>query len=244
MVISTVVFSGCCLSSWAYLSTDPLQHVEQQRQARAAEVPIPAELPGLFSVGGNAVTNGQFMSGQTGWSSTGSVTVLSEEAILRDTTDTALLYQAVALSSGVYTISFDFSSGLDDGFAPGTFPDTFFASLYFIDDLSSFDLVGGVFDATAALMDLDFSGAFNVLGTLTASDKGPGWSRFSTDFTLNQAHVVIAFELAGINGTPDDSSVLIDNVLLAVVPEPSTWVLMAVAGVGLAALRRRRSAGV
>jgi hypothetical protein len=49
--------------------------------------------------------------------------------------------------------------------------------------------------------------------------------------------------MAGLNGVPDDSAILIDNVLLTVVPEPSTMILLAAGGVGLVVLRRRPRAG-
>ncbi len=213
-----------------------MQHELLRQQSQLAKVPLPQTL----SLNGNAIQNPAFESGLSSWITTGSVTVVANAAQLSDNPDAnALLHQPVALTSGVYTITFDFSPELSNQFSPGTFPDTFFASLYFIDDLNQLDIPGNGFDAATGLMDLDWQGAFNVAGLIGPSPLGPEWSRFSHDFQMTHAHVAIAFEQAGLNGITGDSSVRIDNVVIALVPEPASLVLFVLAGLCWVIRRRR-----
>ncbi len=189
---------------------------------------------------GNAINNGMFDSGLTSWTGTGSVSVVSAEAILGDAgASDPVLFQLVPLASGTYTIEFDFQSGLSSNVNIGTFPDTFFASLYFTDTPGSFDIGSGAFDASLGLLDLDYNGSFNSAGTISPSGKGGSWQHFSATFVNANGFVAATFELADLNGTDDDSQTLIDNVSIAVIPEPST-LLLAVSGVLLVLCRSRR----
>jgi len=236
LLILLCVLVGTTVSSHAFFVDNPIQHELLRQQGQLAKVPLPETL----SLSGNAIQNPAFDAGLSSWVTTGSVTVVANEARLSDDPDaTALMYQPVQLTSGVYTITFDFNSELSDQNSPGTFPDTFFASLYFIDDLNQLDIPGNVFDAATGLMDLDWQGAFNVAGLISPSPLGPGWSRFSHDFQMTHAHVAIAFEQAGLNGVTGDSAVRIDNVVIALVPEPASLVLFVFAGL-LWVIRRRR----
>jgi hypothetical protein len=188
---------------------------------------------------GNAVDNGDFSLGLQSWETSGDVFVSEEEAEVADgLPGGARLYQVVTLTGGDYILSFDVRSSLSSAFAPGTFPDTFFASLYFIDEAGDLDIGGGVFDAALGLMDLDWQGVFNSSGTVGPSVKGPGWFHYSTVFSMDYNHVAVAFDLVNLNAQTGDSAVRVDNVMIAVVPEPSTWGL-ALAGMAWLIWRRR-----
>lgn len=189
------------------------------------------------------VVNGNFDSGLSGWTVTGDVTATAE-ATLSDATDGyAALYQPLALAPGQYRIEFDVLGLLSSDLSadPNAFPDTLFASLYFINDLSSFDLAGAVFDDSAALLDLDASGPLYVAGTLSQSALGPDWMHLSFDFQNQYSYVVPVFELVDFNYLSGDSAASVDNVSITatgVVPEPSSLVVLAL-GVGGLFVRRR-----
>jgi hypothetical protein len=215
--------------------SDPLTYDIQRERGRASGFLPPSSL----SMNGNAITNGDFRSGLDAWTTTGEVSEDNEEAVLVDgPSGGAMLFQGVDLVADTYVLSFDVQSALSSAFTPGTFPDTFFASLYFIDDAGDLDIGGGVFDASLGLMDLDWQGVFNSVGTVGPSLKGPGWFHYSTVFVMNHAHVAVAFDLVNLNGQPGDSSVRLDNVMIAVIPEPSTWGLT-LAGLAWLIWRRR-----
>ncbi|HEX5176928.1 MAG TPA: hypothetical protein VFV83_07865, partial [Chthoniobacteraceae bacterium] len=63
-------------------------------------------------------------------------------------------------------------------------------------------------------------GAFDVHGTISASSKGPDWSRFTATFDNLHSFVVPAFELRDLNLINNDSAVALDNVVMFAVPEP------------------------
>jgi len=232
-----VLLSAFPLTARGALVEDPIKHESLMQHARGLNVSLPQTL----SISGNALDNGTFESGLSSWNSSGTVQVVSEEAVVSDATNPgAYMYQAVELNAGEYTISFDFSSDLSPNFSQGNFPDTFFASLYFIQDINQFDLPGGVFDDAAGLMDMDWAGVFNSIGVIGPSLKGPEWNSFSHSFNLTYNYVVVAFEVAGLNGNSGDSSVQIDNVAIVLVPEPSTWAFVTT-GLLLFIYRKRRA---
>lgn len=199
--------------------------------------------------------NGDFSNEFAGWRTEGDVAAVNGEAALGDNAAFySLLQQGVALAIGDYTFAFDFKnqlSGTVPNDPPFAFLDTFFATLYFTDDLNGFHLAPGGFDAAAPLFSLDANGVFDSFGGIGPSGKGSDWSRFSLNFHNSHAYVVPVFELLDMNFLDSDSRVLLDNVGITktpeptVIPEPSTVVLT---GCGILTLliarARRRSRGL
>ncbi len=184
-----------------------------------------------------------FSAGLGGWTTTGDVTMASGEAIVGDNnTEISRLSRAYELGAGTFTVEFDYKNDMSDAYQPGhTFPDTFFASLYFTSDTNSFDIDGGQFAASQKLMDLDYQGAFNVDGTVGSSLKGVDWQHFTGTFTTTNQYWVLAFELNDLNQENNDSSARLDNI--RIVPEPGSWCLALFGLMALpSALRRRRAA--
>ncbi len=198
------------------------------------------------------IVNGDFSSGLSGWTQGGDVSVNSSgEAVLSDENNWySWLYQGAALSPSTYTIEFDFQNNLsgvipDD--PPWAFFDTFYASLYFTDDMASFDLTASVYDEAHSLFNMDYNGVFDddfnpgtTNGTLSSSSKGDDWTHFSFTFQTSYAYAIPVFELYDYNYLFGDSQVLIDNVSIAPVPEPATILLLGTGLVGLVSIRRRR----
>lgn len=183
-------------------------------------------------------------NGLTGWSTLGDVTTANEEAVVGDNGAVdSLLNQAIALAPGQYSLQFDFLNGLS--FVPPNLGllDTFFASLYFINDVIQLDILGGGFDATTQLFDLDANGVFNLTGSVSASGKGGNWQHYSLTFQNSFNYVVPAFELFEQNFINADSSVRIDNVTVTatVVPEPGTMLLVGSGLLLIGRMARRRA---
>ena len=196
--------------------------------------------PRLFVSAGPEVDD--FSAGLVNWTNSGDVSVSSEEMVLGDsTTNRTITYRPFALAPETYTIEFDFNNQLSDTFDTGTFPDVFFASMYFTDDLGAFSIVSNMFAASLALMDLDYIGPYNVLGTIGASIKGPQWSHYTGTFTTSNTYSILAFELDSLNETSGDSAVRIDNISITVVPEPASILLVALGLAFLLSTRRRLS---
>lgn len=195
-----------------------------------------------ISTGSAALINSDFSSGLTGWTSQSDVTINNQEAVLKDDGATdSLLYQPVALAPGQYRVEFDFLNDLSPGPPTFGFLDSFFASLYFINDLSQLDILGGTFDAVQPLFDLDANGVSGLTGSVGASSKGGSWQHYALIFLNTSNYVIPSFELLEQNFINADSTVRIDNVSIevSVVPEPNTFLLL---GSGVAAffLFRRR----
>lgn len=193
------------------------------------------------------VINGDFSTGLSDWTASGDVSATTEATLGDNGEIYSYLLQPVALANGQYRIEFDFLNLLSSDLTGdvNAFPDTFFASLFFTNDLPSFDLVGAVFDDVTPLMDLDASGALNVAGVLSPSVAGPNWTHFSFDFTNNYSYVIPVFELLDFNFVSADSVVSLDNVSITqptgVVPEPATLTLMAMGLAGCIATRKRHA---
>ena len=191
------------------------------------------------------VTNGNFSAGLSDWTTQGDVSAASAATLGDDGEIYSLLFQPVALAPGQYQFEFDFQNLLsaDPGTDPNAFPDAFFASLYFINDLPSFDLAGSVFDDALPLLDADSSGPVALAGVLSPSVAIPGWTHYTLDFTNNYSYVIPVFELLDFNIVSGDSAVNLDNVSITqptgVVPEPATLTLLAMGLAGCLASRKR-----
>jgi len=206
----------------------------------------------VISVNAMPLQNGDFSDELAGWLTEGDAVAVNDVAVLGDNSAFySLLQQGLALADGDYTMSFDFKnqlSGTVPNDHPFAFLDTFFATLYFTDDLNGFNLAPGGFDTALPLFSLDANGVFDNSGAIGPSGKGADWSRFSLTFHNSHAYVVPVFELLDFNFLDNDSRVLLDNVGITqapkptVIPEPSTIVLT---GCGILTLliagARRRS---
>ena len=159
--------------------------------------------------------NTDFVRELESWTVEGDVGVVTDAALLSDKASThTFLYQGAARARGSVRVEFDFRSLVSKTVPQNAASDTFFASLYFIHELSRFDLQARVFDDAAALMDTDFTGTRSSVGAISESARGPEWHHFEAIVPNRYAFVVAVFELVDQNGIPDDSAVLVDNVVV------------------------------
>ena len=180
---------------------------------------------GQLSANAGFVGNADFSDGLNQWTTSGNVINLNQEALIGDDGSAHnILYQGVAVSLGTLMVDFDFRNLLSGSIPMGTFPDSFFVSMYAINDINLFDLQNNVFDDELPLMDLDANGVFNNMGTIEMSMKGPDWLHFSATFENTHNYVIPVFELFDLNLVQDDSAVLVDNV--RVIPEPRSVTLV------------------
>ena len=165
---------------------------------------------------GAGIRNGDFSQGLQSWKTAWHVTAADGEVLLADTAAPhAFAFQAIPCGTGsTLTVAFDFRNSLAATNAAGTFRDSFYASLYEVDDPAGFVLEHDKFGASRGLMDLDAGGPFDVHGAVTNSAKGAGWSRYSGTFSATCSNVVVVFELYDLNLSPGDSAVRIDNVVV------------------------------
>ena len=190
-----------------------------------------------------SLINGDFSNGLTGWTRAGDVSITAnEEAAVGDNSETwSALYQPMKLAPLTYTIEFDFLNNLSREVPDGTFLDTFYASLYFIDDITQFDLLSLHCDDWQPLADMDSSGVFNSYGgSIGSSTKGQDWLHYSMSFENAYAYVIPTFELSDFNFFDNDSEVFIDNVRINPVPEPATILLLGAGLAGLGGFLRKR----
>ncbi|HZJ16488.1 MAG TPA: immunoglobulin domain-containing protein, partial [Chthoniobacteraceae bacterium] len=168
----------------------------------------------------DALVNGGFDSGLSGWQTQGGVFPSMGVAVLADDSFTSgLLWQPVASLDGRFTLTFDYNNALSASVPQGALADSFFATLYFTDNLATFDIAGGMFDQAISLFDLDATGLANVTGSIGPSSKGANWSLFTLTFDNTHGFIVPAFDLRDLNLVNDDSAVALDNVKLTEIPE-------------------------
>lgn len=200
-----------------------------------------------------SVVNGEFSDALSEWTAADNVSVdTAGHAVLGDSgADSRALYQGVALAPGKYQLSFDFNG---NGLSPSgpSFLDVFSASLYFTNNLGSFDpLDPSTFAASPdpGLFDLDSSGkTFWEAGPDNITSNGPNtppspWEHFNFLFDQTYAYAIPFFELFNVGNVPGDSTVLLDNVSIqpASAPEPAPILLLATVLLPLAATRWRRT---
>jgi len=179
-----------------------------------------------------------------GWHYGGDVSALDTSIRLGDhDASWSYAYKFVYQERGPYRFSFDFKNELsDEPYIPEnhnfSFLDSFFASLYFINECSRFNLKTCSFDYVLPLFDMDYTGPFKVYqGQITPSSLGDDWLHYETIFTNHFHKVVPTLELFDENYIDNDSFVLIANVNISQVPIPSTFFLL---GTGLLAFTARK----
>ena len=182
-----------------------------------------------------------FSAGLSAWGAIGDVAADAAEAVLADGGAAySAIYQPVALPPGLYRVEVEVQGGLSAAVPSGTLPDTFFASVYSVDDPARFDLLTGAWDAATPLFDLSAAGFSGVQGALGPSALGVDWTHFAGTFDLDLAYAVPVFELVADNAIAGDSLVRLDNLRIVLIPEPRVG-LMLVAGTAVLAARKRRT---
>lgn len=193
------------------------------------------------------LVNGDFSNDLNGWYSAGTTVSSDGIAVLSDSvTSLSYLYQPVAGITGAkYQYSFDIKTDSSIVVPDFSFPDTFFASLYFVDDKSSFDLsTPTTYDDALAILDADTWGVTVWDGEFSPIAGTVDWFRYSLTFQNEYNWIIPTFELLASNLIAGDSTVYIDNIALnetAPIPEPSTLLLFCSGLVGLAGLARSRN---
>ncbi|BBO87547.1 hypothetical protein DSCOOX_07270 [Desulfosarcina ovata subsp. ovata] len=155
-------------------------------------------------------------------------------------------YTAVDATPGSYTINFDFRSEMSADVPNFTWPDAFFATVYYVDGLSQFDLESSSYDDWDELFSLEYLGPYDNYGSITASALGGDWYHFTATLDNEYNFIIPTFELYDGNFITGDSWVEIENVNVvldsspAPVPEPGTMLLMLTGLTGLGAAMKRK----
>jgi len=220
---------------------------------------------------GNAsaqIINGDFSTDLSGWTTggvnmtdenppaavitAGDVKVENGEAVLLDGSPGAniifysFLYQDVELDPGWYTLELDFKYAFSRDAEDGFFPDSFYASLIYTDDLSLVDLYNMAYgEDLLPLFAIEDGVASYDDGEPTGTDpnaKGIEWIHYKVRFQNSFAYVMPTFEIYGDNGSLD-SEIRLDNISITKeinpIPEPKT-ILLLTAGLACFALMRLR----
>lgn len=184
-----------------------------------------------------------FSDGLTGWTVTGNVKAVAETALLSDAGAAhSTLHQAAEWDAPTFTIELEFQDLLSNTIEPGRFPDAFFASAYFVDDLGSFDLATLSYDHALPLFTITTGQDLLVhTGTVGPGESGENWQRYQATLSCDYAYVIPVFELLDYNLTTGDSGVQIDHVLI--IPEPRVVALLGLGTVILLRVTRRRRVG-
>lgn len=128
-----------------------------------------------------------------------------------------------------YTLTFNYALGQQSGYT-GANTDNYWRVL-FGQSATEKDFAAG---AT-----LTNTSAQNAAGLSIAQGGFSGWQTASMTFTAQNATQVLSFLAQGSPGAPP--FLLLDNVSLAAVPEPTTWAMM-LGGIGLMGFVARRRA--
>ena len=157
--------------------------------------------------------NGEFNEGLARWTAQGDVTVSAGTAQLGDRSGSgSRLYQVLRLG-GPSVLSFEWNGILSPVVPLGRAPDTFFATLYFLNQRDSFSPTPGGFQFAQQLLDQDRDGVSLVTGTTTPGSRA-GWTRFSLNLDQRSSYVAPVFELFGDNLIGNDSVALLDHMKL------------------------------
>ena len=202
----------------------------------------------LFSLGllihfSPANSQGCTCSALDGWHYGGDVSASGCDKALGDHgADRSYVYNFFPTGMGNFKISFDFRNNLSEvPYVPGSddfaFFDTFYATLYFVNSCSRFNLDNCSCQLAIPLFDLDHNGPFNVHGNIGPSQRGAGWLRFDMVFTNYFYLAVPTFELFNLNAIDHDSEVLIGDVSISQVPIPGTIFLLGAGLLGLFSAR-------
>jgi len=168
----------------------------------------------LHSTAASDIPNGDFSSGLDQWNGEGTVVAQNNEALFRDQVPVTRLWTAYHFA-GPGFFSFDFNAIMSTNVPPAAGPDVFFVTLYFVNDLDTFDLLTGQFDEALPLLDIDRDGANPTEGLVEASIAKPaGWSLYSTFIETTHRYVIPVFEFFNDNLATNDSEIRIDNVSL------------------------------
>jgi hypothetical protein len=194
----------------------------------------------LAPLSGRPYFDEDFGGGLPSWQSAGATSIVDGAARLGDESSyRTYLGRGSPVDSWV-EVEFDVRKEVSDDTPPGTFLDTFFASIFFFLDPLTFDPAdSGSFLAARGLLDADANGYFNVNGTLSPSARGPEWQTYRGTFAAPAPHAALAFELFDLNQTPGDSAVFLDSVRM--VPEPGSFSLALVALYGLRLIRAQQT---
>lgn len=103
----------------------------------------------------------------------------------------------------------------------------------------------GFTGATSSGWDVSLGAQTQSTGNLPIGSRGfSGWTTSTFDFIATGSSETLSFLSTGTGGAPEPPFSLLDGVSMTVVPEPSTWAMMALGfiGLGYAGFRRRRVA--
>lgn len=205
---------------------------------------------GFQSASANLITNGTFDTDTTGWTVLGKVTRDGSVAKMSDEGGGyGLLYQPVDVSPvipGYYTLEFDIMAEPSLNVPDFSFPDTFWATLYFVNDLVDFDLTQAPpADDSLSLIDIDTIGFFPWGGTVSPGPQD-GWQHYKLTFYNQYNYVIPTFELFDDNNATGDSFIFLDNIQLYAtpIPEPGTTVLISAGLLVYTGLVRRKRRGL
>jgi hypothetical protein len=170
------------------------------------------------------------------------VTFSAGVATLSDVNGWSYLYQGVASSQGMQTLSFDYKASINT-VSGGSFSDLFSSSIYF----GSFN-PNDPTTWTNSLTLLDKNAWSLTVYNGTVKDLDDGWSRLTLSF-INTANLLfLDFELFDENQILGDGAVSIRNVSLdpvaATVPEPSTLLLLVTGLLSCSTIFIRKKSGI